>query len=299
MITCPNGDPGGERLKRSNKILTNVGLSDKIEVREFETDDEDRIRGCYNSHIEVYKEVQREMQGREDYSVLVIEDNVSISPKLSQSTLSNLETFQKSNPSSWDMLHLAYIMYVPGLSVGRTSMDGVVGLTTGEQAALGTTAYIVSKKGVDEMMEYHGKFGYTIAIPDLMARLFPNSRFAANPMMFHRASKVKSLVNPQLDTLRELLFEPFFYTKMESIMVSTGLGTNSIFIGTVVSLIAISIQSGITTFGAISQLMTTGSYEGNVIVVGGSCVVSLISLLVLGYGVALAPPPPKKEEEVA
>ena len=81
----------------------------------------------------------------------------SISPKLSQSTLSNLETFQKSNPSSWDMLHLAYIMYVPGLSVGRTSMDGVVGLTTGEQAALGTTAYIVSKKGVDEMMEYHGK----------------------------------------------------------------------------------------------------------------------------------------------
>jgi hypothetical protein len=64
----------------------------------------------------------------------------------------------------------------------------------------------------------------------------------------------------------------------------------------VVSLIAISIQSGITTFGAISQLMTTGSYEGNVIVVGGSCVVSLISLLVLGYGVALAPPPPKKEE---
>jgi len=76
LITCPNGDPGGERLKRSNKILTNVGLSDKIEVREFETDDEDRIRGCYNSHIEVYKEVQREMQGREDYSVLVIEDNV-------------------------------------------------------------------------------------------------------------------------------------------------------------------------------------------------------------------------------
>ena len=55
------------------------------------------------------------------------------------------------------MLHLAYIMYVPGLQVTRTEMDGVVRLSTGEQAALGTTAYVISKRGVDALLEYHEK----------------------------------------------------------------------------------------------------------------------------------------------
>ena len=44
--------------------------------------------------------------------------------------------------------------------------------------------------------------GYVDAIPNVMARLFPDSRFAAYPMPFHRAAAVKSLVNGQLDSLR-------------------------------------------------------------------------------------------------
>jgi GR25 family glycosyltransferase involved in LPS biosynthesis len=134
-----------------------LGLMDIVEVKEFQTDDEDRIRGCYNSHIEIYKEIAAKYAGAEDYSVLVLEDNVSESPQLSQSTVSNLASFQSQRSGDWDMLHLAYIMYVPGLQVTRTEMDGVVSLSTGEQAALGTTAYVISKKGVDALLEYHEK----------------------------------------------------------------------------------------------------------------------------------------------
>ncbi|GMI07512.1 hypothetical protein TrRE_jg3493 [Triparma retinervis] len=246
--------------------MGNLGLANIVEVKKFQTDDEDRIRGCYNSHIEIYKEIASRYKGASDYSVLVLEDNISQSPLLSQSTLSNLASFQSRRQGGWDMLHLAYIMYVPGLQVTKTDMGGVVSLKTGEQAALGTTAYVISKRGVDALLEYHEKFGYTIAIPDLMARLFPSSRYAAHPMMFHRASKIKSLVNPQLDTLRELLFEPLFYTNWERAMVSTGLGTNAIFISVVLALVAVSARSGITTADAIKQLLTTGGYEGNVVI---------------------------------
>jgi len=297
LITCPNADPNGERLKRSKDIIQKTGLDQIVQVKTFQTDDEDRIRGCYNSHISIYKSIQSQYSSKSSYSVLVLEDNVSLSPLLSQSTLTNLKSFQSSNPGSWDMIHLAYIMYVPGLIVRSTPHPSIVRLSTGTQAALGTTAYVISKRGVDAILEYHERHGYTIAIPDLMARLFPESRYAANPMMFHRASKVKSLVNPQLDSLRELLFEPFFYTLWERTMVTTGLGTNTIFASIVTALLIASASSGFTTVGAVRQIVETGGYDGNIAVVAGSGAVSLICLIVLGYGVALAPPPPKKEEE--
>ena len=137
--------------------MGNLGLANIVEVKKFQTDDEDRIRGCYNSHIEIYKEIASRYKGASDYSVLVLEDNISQSPLLSQSTLSNLASFQSRRQGGRDMLHLAYIMYVPGLQVTKTDMGGVVSLKTGEQAALGTTAYVISKRGVDALLEYHEK----------------------------------------------------------------------------------------------------------------------------------------------
>ena len=188
---------------------------------QFETDDEDRIRGCYNSHIETLKRAKKELAPSPNpldsllslvpgsssppplssYSVLVMEDNVSLSPSLSQSTLTSLTSFSDQN--EWDMLHLAYIMYVPSLVVTKTSTENVVKLSTGEQSALGTTCYVISERGVDAILDHHNRCGYSLPIPDLMARLFPESRYAANPMMFHRASKVKSLVNPQVRVCEE------------------------------------------------------------------------------------------------
>ncbi|GMH97396.1 hypothetical protein TrVE_jg7670 [Triparma verrucosa] len=310
-------------MSRSNDIVNRVGLGGKIKKMEFDTDDEDRIRGCYNSHIEVLRQARKDFgKGRgggnpfgdliasvlgsdsgspssansaADYKVLVMEDNVSLSPKLQQETLNKLITFGEQKKGEWDMLHLAYIMYVPGLTVGKTKDDGVVSLTTGLGSALGTTAYVISMRGVDAILDYHDANGYSIAIPDLMAKLFPTSRYAAYPMLFHRASKVKSLVNPQLDSLRELLFEPFFYTKWEALMVGTGLSTNVLFPALVTALIVASIKSGLVTFDAIQQQLTYGYFEGNALLVGVSGLFSLFSLAVLAQGVLLAPPPPKED----
>ena len=41
-----------------------------------------------------------------------------------------------------------------------------------------------------------------------MARLFPSSRYGAYPMPLHRAAGVKSLVNGQMDDLRNMIFRP-------------------------------------------------------------------------------------------
>lgn len=57
IITCPNADPNGERLTNAKSILAGVGLDDGVvDVKEFDTDDEDRIRGCYTSHISVIED---------------------------------------------------------------------------------------------------------------------------------------------------------------------------------------------------------------------------------------------------
>ena len=295
LITCPNGDPESLRLKRSLEIIKSVRLEDKMTTLEFETDDEDRIRGCYNSHIETLKRAKRDLSSSNKYSVLVMEDNVSVSPNLSASTLSSLAAFSSRN--QWDMLHLAYIMYVPSLVVTKTASPGVVRLSTGSQSALGTTCYVISEAGVDALLARHEEKGYTLPIPDLMAELFPESRYAASPMLFHRASKVKSLVNPQLDTLRELLFEPAFYTKWEAVMVATGLGTNVLFPLLVASLLLLSLRSGSVSVDAASQLLETGQFQGNALLVGASAVFSALSLMVLAQGVMLAPSPPAEKEE--
>ena len=79
-------------------------------------------------------------------------------------------------------------------------------------------------------------------------------------------------------------------------MVATGLGTNILFPALVASLMATSVQSGRVALGAAKQLIETGSFEGNVVLVALSGLFSAFSLLVLAQGVLLAPPPPPKEE---
>ena len=51
LITCPNADKGSQRLTKTKEILSKVQLLDKVEIKEFDTDDDDRVRGCYASHI--------------------------------------------------------------------------------------------------------------------------------------------------------------------------------------------------------------------------------------------------------
>ena len=281
VITCPSPDGSNPRLAQARAALSEVGLNSLVEVREFQPDDEDRVRGCYTSHIAVLEEAEKQFEGKESLNVMVIEDNLSLSPRLCGSTLESVATFLRGDASARDVMHLAYIMYVPGLSVSRVE-ENIVLLKSSIDSVLGTTAYVITRSGLDAVLQEHRRTGYAAtaggkhrppgwraapplppwttrrrgarlrtparrrssleahpglrsspraaprwrrrphlchlqvdAIPNVMARLFPDSRFAAYPMPFHRAAAVKSLVNGQLDSLRALLFKPEIYTQWE------------------------------------------------------------------------------------
>ncbi len=70
----------------------------------------------------------------------------------------------------------------------------VVKMIADSKASVGTSAYIISKSGVDRILKRHKMSGYTEAIPNIMAELFPDSRYAAYPMVFHRAGTYWSVI---------------------------------------------------------------------------------------------------------
>ena len=64
VITCPQPDGQNPRLDTAWKQLEAVGLASRTEVCEFGTDDEDRIRGCYTSHITVLEKAAQSSRAR-------------------------------------------------------------------------------------------------------------------------------------------------------------------------------------------------------------------------------------------
>lgn len=298
LITCPAPDGSNPRLDSARIQLDAVGLGSLTEVREFGTDDEDRIRGCYTSHISVLEEAQARFADRpadEELNILILEDNLSVSPRLAQPTLDAIASFLADKSRRRDMVHLAYIMYVPGLSVETLDEEEhIVRLQCNADSVLGTTAYVISRSGLDTLLAEHRRTGYVDAIPNLMARLFPETRYAAYPMPLHRAAKVKSLVNGQLDSLRALIFQPQVYTQWEKLLVATGLSTNVLFPALCVALF---VGAGLGFTETISALVAAFRGEDvNLVLPVLSALVSGACLVVLGYGLALAPKPETAKE---
>ena len=72
--------------------------------------------------------------------------------------------------------------------------------------------------------------------------------------------------------------------------------SNNIFFATVASLLGISGVAGKITIDAGSQLMATGTYEGNIVLPVLSSLFSLLSLSIIAFGAAIAPKPPPTED---
>lgn len=298
-------------------------MSDKVIVKEFDTDDENRIRGCYTSHLSVMRDALKDarQQGRKsesnswfnsflpsasngnandgrNYKVLILEDNLDTSGSLSQATIDGIVDYI-SDDKPWDVVQLGYNPYVPNLVVSRTDHDRVVQLSCGVGSALGTTAYIINEEGLEAVVRQDEERGFYAPIPDVMAELFPESRFAAYPAPFVRAPKTKSLVNPQLDDLRELLFVPVVACQVQNILTLTGLSTNALLPITIVFLLLSTVISGKASFDALWSLATTGSFDGPIILTLISTCFTVLSLGVLAQGALLAPKPPAAQEESA
>jgi hypothetical protein len=210
-----------------------------------------------------------------------------------------VRAFLSGSGAARDVMHLAYIMYVPGLAVERVERPGggseesIVLLKSSIDSVLGTTAYVITRSGIDAVLREHRRVGYVDAIPNVMARLFPASRFAAYPMPFHRAAAVKSLVNGQLDSLRALLFKPEIYTWWERLLVGTGLSTNVLFPTLVAALLIASLGGGVEVGTALAA--KARGEEVGLLLPLFSAVLAFMGLAVVGYGLLLAPAPQPQE----
>ncbi len=340
LITCPNADPNSQRLNKAKAILDKVGLLDKVIIKEFDTDDEDRIRGCYTSHISVLQDAMDDIQamkkrnrgtlgniGDRDWltslfsmfdgddtnqqqnvqepqrteaknrCVLVLEDNLELSGNLNEVTLGAVADYVQDDGNDADMIHLSYIPYVPNLVVSKTDNANIVKLTTGVGSALGTTAYIISESGIQQLLREDAEKGYYAAIPDIMALKFPESRVSSYPAPFLRASKTKSLVNPQLDDLRSVLFQPWCVSQFQAVLTTTGQSTNTIFFTTIATLLVASGVSLKGVYDAGYQLINYGYYDGNVLFPIINSALAIFCLGILALGSSLAPKPPEDPTE--
>ena len=112
-------------------------------------------------------------------------------------------------------------------------------------------------------------------------------------MPLHRAAKVKSLVNGQLDALRSLIFQPQVYTQWEKALVATGLSTNVLFPALCVALL-LGASLGFSETASAVVAAARGE-QVNLALPVLSAIVSGLCLVVLGYGLALAPKPQTAE----
>lgn len=335
LITCPNADPSSARLNITLGILADAGLGDRVQVKEFETDDEDRIRGCYTSHISVLKDAMRDIQSTsfsasdttEDWlgslfsvfsksneskdimkvesstdensrrkCVLVLEDNIAATGNLNENSLKSIEDYISSDDSV-DMVHLSYIPYVPNLQVSKTDNKNVVRLSTGQSSALGTTAYIITEKAINTLINIDARNGFRAPIPDVMAEEFPESRYSAFPTPFLRAPKTKSLVNPQLDDLREVLFQPAVVSQVQKVLALTGVSTNNLLFATSGLLLATGAMGVFGVIDFVQQMKETSSYDGNILLLLVNIISTTFSIGILVQGALLAPKPPEAASE--
>ncbi len=324
LIHCPNGDTDGTRIKSTKSILDKISLLDSVTIKEFETDDEDRVRGCYTSHVSVFRDALESnskrsgtqngfnfleiFQTKDDVSkvkdnvnVLIFEDNVNLGNKaLIQETIDAISNFVQNNEKDWDVIHLAYIPYVPDLQVSKTDDKRIVKLSTSnQQSALGTTAYIINSKAMKIIIEEDDKNGYTVSIPDAMADLFGDSRYALNPTVFVRAPATKSLVNPQLDDLRSILFRPTVVALVQQILVVSGLSTTVLLPIIILILLLTSISSASSTVQAVIEYSTYGTLDGPLLFPIVNAIFSLFSLGIIIQGILLAPAPNEEQQDAS
>ena len=112
LITTSNS-PENTRLTRTMEELNSCNLRDKVIIKQFAIDNEDRIRGCYTSHMKVLREIQAKLRKnpslRKSYRALIVEDNLERTPNIDRNVLRNIGGFL-DNPVDWDVFHLAYMM---------------------------------------------------------------------------------------------------------------------------------------------------------------------------------------------
>ena len=98
--------------------------------------------------------------------------------------------------------------------------------------------------------------------------------------------KISSLVNPQLNDFRKVMFSPALYSNWERLMVTTGLQNNQLFPGLVASLLVI-ILSALYSVVFADHGSSDSSSLGHLMLSSGGSLLALIPLMVALWGSSL------------
>lgn len=236
-------------------------------VRLFKRDVADGARGCYFSHLAVYEEVTSEGMPW----AVIFEDNVLV---LSASDLKTmLDTLDEwaSAATSWKILHLSLVHSAASLKLRKADAQkdaqvlGVAGVVRVERTApdwygpvkierapgLGTTAYVISSEAAKDVLKRHAETGYTQPIDDLLVELFGASgTFAAYPAPVHRG-RVVSLINPDQELFRAVMYDPRVFKNVEWTLVQTGLSSSQLVWVFLAAMAAWTVGVSIPAFSAL------------------------------------------------
>jgi hypothetical protein len=102
------------------------------------------------------------------------------------------------------------------------------------------------------------------------------------------AGKVNSLVNPQLDSFRRIMFNPAMYRAWERLMVSTGLQNNQLFPATTLTLLLSSLYAIYASL-ARQAAGVASSAQDSVAVISAQFIV-ILPLMVALWGASLFTP---------
>lgn len=157
------------------------------QVRIFERD-ENGARGCYFSHLSIYKEA---LEKKLPWA-LILEDNLILAQNPASSTVvresiigivDRMSQSKNKEISDWSVLHLSLVHSAASLrlkpvedgtktilKVERTAPDWYGPVNIMRAPGLGTTAYIITRKGMQEMLRLDQGFeSFERPIDDLLA----------------------------------------------------------------------------------------------------------------------------------
>ncbi|CAE8653184.1 unnamed protein product, partial [Polarella glacialis] len=219
-------------------------LDQAANVRVFVRDVEDGARGCYTSHLAVYREaVSRDLPW-----ALIFEDNLALLDPSSAcqagDLLCRVAAWASQKEHRWDVLHLSLVHSAaslrllpvdagsdsgsPVVQVQRTAPDWYGPVPIERAPGLGTTAYLVSRGAMEAMVAADSRIGYSgIPIDDLLARLYPGSTYGAFPAPLHRGN-APSLINPDQQLFRAVMYDPRVVQNVEQALVATGLSSSQL-----------------------------------------------------------------------
>ncbi|CAJ1389449.1 unnamed protein product [Effrenium voratum] len=196
--------------RRSSALEQLATLQRRPQLRTFQRDTELGARGCYSSHLAVYREA---LESQLPFA-MIFEDNlqVTVDQAEARDLLAKAEDFCLEEQPQ--VLHLSLVHSAASLRltrhkglvrVERTSPDWYGPVFIEQPPGLGTTGYIICRQAMERLVELDRVQGYQQPIDELLAAQFPET-FALFPAVLHRGP-AQSLINPDQALFRSVMYD--------------------------------------------------------------------------------------------